>query len=125
MNDPVKQINERGRPLLRCQACGRASVEGRCRECGGTMVVPTRSLAAPQQSPSFYVPHASVPRDAHEILCPTCLVAGQLNVIARVPCTADELREHNCGRSRECCARAFQGTCGHRLALKVDAPDLD
>jgi hypothetical protein len=44
----------------------------------------------------------------------------------RAACTTGELAEFNCGRSWECCARAFVcKICGARLIGKADAPEME
>jgi len=44
----------------------------------------------------------------------------------RVDCTMEELKEFNCGRPFECCARAFVcSICGKRIVGEAEAPDMD
>lgn len=44
----------------------------------------------------------------------------------RVDCTKEEIKEYGCGRSYECCSRAFVcRLCKTRLLGKADAPDMD
>ena len=44
----------------------------------------------------------------------------------RVDCTKEELKEYNCGRHWECCARAFVcGLCNKRIVGKAEAPQAD
>ena len=45
---------------------------------------------------------------------------------ARVPCTPEEIKEHDCGRGYECCARAFVCClCKKRIIRCAEAPDMD
>jgi hypothetical protein len=45
---------------------------------------------------------------------------------ARVPCTEEEIKEHDCGRGYECCARAFVCClCKKRVIKHVEAPEFD
>ena len=66
---------------------------------------------------TYYVPCDSIPRDAFQLLCKCGKHAK------RVDCTSEEMSEFNCGRSYECCARAFQCECGLRVAGSCDAPE--
>jgi hypothetical protein len=60
------------------------------------------------------------PRDVKAIPCPVC--SGYAD---RVPCTKNELKQYNCGRSTECCARAFLcRVCGSRTLGKAEAPEM-
>lgn len=45
----------------------------------------------------------------------------------RVDCTPDEVRsEYNCGRSHECCCRAFVCcVCKKRILRKAEAPEME
>lgn len=43
----------------------------------------------------------------------------------RVKCTVEELEKYNCGRPRECCARAFVCVlCGTRIVGQAEAPEM-
>lgn len=53
--------------------------------------------------------------------CPECGGFSE-----RVQCTPEELAQHNCGKSWECCARAFTCVgCGYHFAMRAPAPDMD
>ncbi|MBE3087154.1 MAG: 4Fe-4S cluster-binding domain-containing protein [Bacteroidetes bacterium] len=44
----------------------------------------------------------------------------------RVPCTPEEIKEHDCGKGHECCSRAFVCCiCKKRIIKRVEAPDMD
>jgi hypothetical protein len=59
-------------------------------------------------------------RDDDAIPCPKC--GGYAS---RVKCAPEELEKYNCGRSWECCARAFEcRVCGHREATRAPAPEM-
>lgn len=74
----------------------------------------------------WLVPHDNIPRETREIVCPECLKGGAISVMDRVETTRDELKQFNCTRSYECCARAFVCTvCKYRHAQKVDAPEAE
>lgn len=61
-----------------------------------------------------------IDRDTEAIKCTCKGYAG------RVDCTDDEIREHDCGRGHECCARAFVcELCGKRFAGSAPAPDME
>jgi hypothetical protein len=61
-----------------------------------------------------------IDRGAKGIQCPCGGYA------ARVDCTKDELSKYNCGRSYECCARAFVcAICSARLVGVADAPEME
>lgn len=60
-----------------------------------------------------------IERNDDAIACPKCK-----GYAGRVKCTSQELEQFNCGRSYECCARAFVcKVCGHRVAMKAPAPE--
>ena len=43
----------------------------------------------------------------------------------RVDCTPAEIEKYGCGRSYECCSRAFVcALCKTRILMTADAPDL-
>jgi hypothetical protein len=61
-----------------------------------------------------------IKRSADAIPCPCGGYAD------RVDCTQNELELYNCGRSRECCARAFVcRVCGKRLVGTAEAPEME
>lgn len=60
-------------------------------------------------------------RDDDAIPCPKCK-----GYAPRVECTEEELKQYNCGRPWECCARAFVcSVCGHRFATQAPAPEME
>ena len=59
-------------------------------------------------------------RDVESIPCPCGGFAD------RVKCTPEEIKEHNCGRSYECCSRAFVcRICKKRLIGQAFAPEVE
>lgn len=53
--------------------------------------------------------------------CPKCKSFSQ-----RVNCTDEERKEFGCGRSYDCCSRAFVCTkCGYRFAMSAPAPEME
>lgn len=63
---------------------------------------------------------ALIPRDVTAL---ECMCGGYMQ---RVPCNESEFAEYNCGRSWECCARAFYClTCLTRIAASAEAPESD
>ena len=44
----------------------------------------------------------------------------------RVKCTPEEIKQYNCGRTYECCSRAFVCCmCGTRWVGAAEAPEAD
>lgn len=61
-----------------------------------------------------------LPRNADAIACPCGGYAD------RVEATAEEIKAQSCGRSYECCARAFVcRVCKARLVGEAAAPEMD
>lgn len=92
----------------RCRECGMLNVEGRayCRLC-----------FTPR--PPVQIRYG-IERAAEGIKCDCGGYAE------RVKCTREELRAYNCGRSWECCARAFVCcVCGVRIVGAAEAPEME
>ena len=61
-----------------------------------------------------------IERDDVAIPCPKC--GGYA---PQVECTRAERDEFGCGRTYDCCSRAFVcSKCGHRVAMSAPAPEM-
>ena len=60
-------------------------------------------------------------RDVESIPCPECD-----GFCDHVPLTKKEIKEQCCGRSYECCSRAFIcRICKTRIVAELEAPDME
>jgi len=74
-----------------------------------------------EENMRYLVIYNELPRYASEFLHEDC--GG---IYERVECSKEEMKDFNCNRLYECCARAFVcNKCKNRLAMRVESPEME